>query len=53
MYNQKIFFEHIYVDEAHCEVNIIVTKSKLYKQFLCINKFFMINIFFKQSFKAM
>ena len=52
MYNQKVFFEHIYVDETHYEIDMIVTKLKIYKQFSRINKFFIINTFFEQSFKA-
>ena len=53
MYNQKIFFKHIYVDETHRKIDIIITKSKICKQFSHINKFFIIGIFFEQSFKAM
>ena len=47
MYNQKNFFEHIYVDEIHCKINMIITKLKICKQFSRINKFFIINIFFE------
>ena len=53
MYNQKVFFEHIYVDETHREIGMIVTKSRMCKQFSRINKFFIIDILFEQSLKAM
>ena len=53
MYNQKIFFKHILIDETHREIDIIITRLKICKQFLRINKFFIINIFFEQSLKAM
>ena len=31
MYNQKVFFEHIYVDETHREIDMIVTRLKIYE----------------------
>ena len=47
MYNQKIFFEHILIDETYCKIDMIVTRLKICKQFLRINKFFIIDIFFE------
>ena len=47
MYDQKIFFKHILIDKTHHEIDMIITKLKIYKQFSRINKFFIINISFE------
>ena len=31
MYNQKVFFKHILIDETHCKINMIITKLKICK----------------------
>ena len=53
MYNQKIFFEYILINEIYREINMIITRLKICKKFSRINKFFIINTFFKYSFKIM
>ena len=52
MYEQRIFFEHIFIDKTHCDVKIRFSKSEIYEQFIRISKFFVINISFEQLLKS-
>ena len=45
IYEQRIFFEYIFVGETHRDVEIGFSRLKICKQFIRISKFFIINIF--------
>ena len=53
IYEQRIFFEHIFVNEAYRDVQMRFLKLRICEEFLRISKFFVINIFFEQLLKSM